>query len=517
MGKIITDSTLNNVAAQITLSNDFLPELYGNVENLLTENKSNLVASINNLYTIISKRKPLLKLKYNHNNSNEYIECTYEGDGVLSASSSDTSIVDVEVDNNIVNIVRHKAGTPTITVNVLETDTYFSDEARITIPKGLRFGYRIKESESDPYVRVEYLYDAEGMTPAKMLTSGTFDYGSWRNIWFVKDNKPLMLNSDGTVAYYLNPNNYSLKEDGTASDIANTSFNGNAMAQMPLVWFKRYSENGYHYEIVSNVQYDDDYKAYAHTRVDGTIAPYFYYSMFGGSGSSSKLRSISGQSLVNNLTSAQCVTGAIVNGSNWYIHTWSQREYLRTLLVLMGKSTNSQAVYGNGNACNGSSASTLKTTGTLNDKGQFYGSLTANNVQVEKLWGDQHDKVAGLINNGKIYVKMTREGSGYQVDNVNGYTNTNIILSGSSGSYISQCSCNEYGMIPTVSSGTATTYYCDMTAFDNNNLSYLLSGGSAYETNSEAGVFVNIIIHAPSWSSWATGAGLSCEMPPTSS
>ena len=104
---------------------------------------------------------------------------------------------------------------------------------------GYRYGVRIKKSEGSPGAKVEYLFDAVGMEPAHMdYSRGIFDYGDWGNIWFVKDNKPLMLKSNRTVDYYLNPDNYAEKEDGTASDITNDSYDGNAMAQFPLVWVK---------------------------------------------------------------------------------------------------------------------------------------------------------------------------------------------------------------------------------------------------------------------------------------
>ena len=80
------------------------------------------------------------------------------------------------------------------------------------------YGFHVNSNESDPSACVTYLRDAVGMTPAKMdFTNGKFDWGSWRDAFFIP--RPCMLRSDGTVAYYLNENNYALKEDGTASDI----------------------------------------------------------------------------------------------------------------------------------------------------------------------------------------------------------------------------------------------------------------------------------------------------------
>ena len=167
----------------------------------------------------------------------------------------------------------------------------------------------------------------------------------------------------------------------------------------------------------------------------------------------------------------------IIDG--WYTHTWSQRELIRTLLVLMGKSTNTQAVFGTGNLHSGGE-SDLKTTGTLNDKGQFWGS-SANNQQVkvfhiEKFWGDQWDRTAGIINNGTIFAKMTPEGDGYRITDTNGYTNTGIKINGSTTSgegYISHEFVSEYGSIPSRLSGSDSTYYADYCRFNNSGLRYI--------------------------------------------
>ena len=384
---------------------------------------------------------------------------------------------------------------------------------------GHRYGVRIKKSEGSPGAKVEYLFDAVGMEPAHMdYSRGIFDYGDWGNIWFVKDNKPLMLKSNRTVDYYLNPDNYAEKEDGTASDITNDSYDGNAMAQFPLVWVKRYEDAEYEYEIISDIQYDDTYKAYAHTRADGTIADYFYWSIYGGSGSATKIRSLSGKTLAQSLTAQNEIDGCKANGTGWYTHTWSQHELIRTLLVIMGKSTDTQSVFGNGNCQSASSASAMKATGTLNTMGQFYGYNDSTHqvkvFHVEKFWGDQWDRIAGLINSGgKIYVKMTPEGNGYRVTDVTGYTNTNLTLSGTSGGYISAGSMTEHGFIPTTISGSGTTHYCDGAWFNNSQLDYLLVGAGADHASALGGAFTFNVVSAPSYASWSYGCGLSCEQP----
>ena len=389
----------------------------------------------------------------------------------------------------------------------------------------VRYGFRIKKNEGNPSARVEYLYDAVDFTPAHMdYTNGVFNYGDWGDKWFVTENKPCMLKDDGTVDYYLNPNDYSIRADTDgASDVDNTAYNGNAMAQFPLVWVKRYEQAGYEYEIISNVQYDEDYKAYAHTRADGSIADFFYYSMFGGSGSAAGIRSLAGQTLAQSLTAQQEINGCKANGSLWYTHSWSQRELIRTLLILMGKSTDTQTVFGNGNCRSATAASGLLTTGTLKDKGQFFG-YNSNTQQVkvfhvEGFWGDQWDRTAGLIatNTGRIYIKMTPEGQGYRVTDTNGYTDTGITVpaSVSGGTPIVGGRMTEYGFIPTAGSGSGSTYYCDhMWGYTSGNpANYLLAGASSGDATAVGGAFAWNVANAPSYARWGLGCGLSCEQP----
>ena len=439
--------------------------------------------------------------------------------GNISATSSNPSVATASVSmaNNTVTVNPLAEGDTTVTISAASSNTYYSAvSAPVYIHvNNRRYGVRIDKNDSNPANRVTYIYDAEGMTPAAMnFSTGVFNYGDWSDMWFVKNNKPLMLKSDGTVGYYLNPNDYALKEDGSASDVSNTSYDGNAMAQFPLCWIYRYEDSNYEYEIVSESQYDDNYKAYAHTRADGSIADYFYWSIYGGSGSTSKIRSLSGQSLSRSLTAQNEINGCVANGSRWYTHTWSQHECIRTLLLLMGKSTNSQAVYGNGNISSSSTTSALKTTGTLNTSGQFYG-YNSNNQQVkvfhvEKFWGDQRDRIAGcIINGGKIYVKMTPEGDDYRITDTTGYYNTGITGSGGSG-YISAMSCNEYGYFPTTLSGSESTYYCDYCWRNTGTSLYYLNMGSVVSTSTgTGGAFSFDLNDLPSFADADVGCGLS--------
>lgn len=455
------------------------------------------------------------------------VTVTSNSAGTITAVSNDNSIATVTgVSNGVISIQYVADGTTTVTVTQGSYGDYSSTTAIIAVKcqTGFRYGYKISKTESDPTARVTYIYDAEGFTPAAMnFTTNEFSYGSWADVWFVKNNKPLMLKSDGTVDYYLYQNDYTKKaggtgntdvtiNSGTASDVSNTSYNGNAMAQIPLCYVYRYEDSDYIYEIVSDIQYDSNYKAYAHTNTNGEIKDYFYFSMFDGSGGESKIRSIKGQTCAQSLTAQKEINGCTANGTGWYTHTWSQRELIRTLAVLLGKSTDTQAVYGKGNANSATSASALKTTGTLHDKGQFYGTTATTDAvkifHIENFWGNQWDRTAGLINNsGTIYVKMTPEGDGYRITDVTGMTNTS--LTPPSNGYIKSMSASEYGLIPSATGGSETTYFADYHWTNNSQLDYLIAGGSADHTSARAGAFAFDVNNAPSPAAWNFGCGLS--------
>ena len=115
-----------------------------------------------------------------------------------------------------------------------KTTTMIADYLR-NLNNVIIYGWHVDPNVSDPYNAITYLNDAIGKTPASMGIS-TFDYGDWQNSFFMP--KPCMLKYDGTVDYYLDSNDYTKKIDGTSSDISNISYNGNAMMEWPLIWYK---------------------------------------------------------------------------------------------------------------------------------------------------------------------------------------------------------------------------------------------------------------------------------------
>lgn len=393
-----------------------------------------------------------------------------------------------------------------------------TENVRAVTPRAyILYGFKIDKNNSDPATRISYLEMAEGFTPAKMnFATGQFEYGSWNpdDIFFLQENKPWMVRSDGTPDYELDESDYTKKKDGTASDVSNTSYDGNCMAKIPLVWMKQYEDANYEYCYICNIQLDEDYHAYAHERADGTIMDYIWLSCFEGAVSGNKLRSIKGLTPANSNTGTAEITYATANGNLWYTRTWSQRNLINMLLLLMGCSDDYQTTFGYGYHTGGTSSSPNRlTTGYGTDKGRFYGSTANRDVvkvfHIENWWGDMWERIAGLINkNGKIVVKMTPN---YNITG-DGYVDTGLVPAGTSGGYIDKTKMTEYGRIGYNASGSQTTYACDGLWFNNGQVDYAIVGGNCGHAFLCGGSCVSLG-NLVSASNWSFGAALSCEQP----
>lgn len=382
-----------------------------------------------------------------------------------------------------------------------------------------RYGVKINKNDSNPTTRVTYILDAVGMTPAAMnYSTGKFSYGDWADKWFIKQNYPCMLKYDGTEAYRLNPDDYSKKEDGTASDIANASFGGNAMSSIPLVWLSQFEIGDYEYIIVSEERYDESYHAYAHTREDGSIMEKYYSAIFRGTYDGTRLRSISGLQPMYNTSAQTEINRAKANGELWNTRTWAQRNLILSLLVIIGKCDNLQTTFGNGNLGYDSSAENpthgVMQTGALNTAGQFMGyNDNTHQVKVfhmEAPWADQWERLQGMIlNKGVLLVKMTPPynltGAGFEDTGVRWNSDA------SAGGYWKTAKCCKLGRLPFTTGGSSSTYHCDYFYYNGSIVAVVLSGGNC-SNGTNCGSYLGLSNSAGD-ANWSIGASLSSEQP----
>ena len=402
------------------------------------------------------------------------------------------------------------------------------NEVSCTIKDYWLFGFKLDQNESDPSSMIEYIEDNENYHSAYMnYSTDMFDYGDWKDVWFIRDLKPCMLNYDGTVAYELDKNDYSLKADGTPSDIANNSFGGNAMVGIPKVYWKIVDNGDDTANIYfSNKKVDDDFVCWSHIDNNGNEIDYCYMPIYNGSNVSSKLRSLSGKTPIDSQTADTEITLAKANNLTsdviWYTEVFSDRMLINLLLLLIGKSTDTKTVFGagNNNAYVSTSNTGVKNTGTMNTKGLFWGNQ--DNVSgvkifgIENWWGNQLRRIAGWINDkGNQKIKMTyRQMDGSSIDGYNtdgsGYIAIGCTPNGANGGYISKMTVTKNGLIPTVASGSATTYYTNGMYFRNSQVNYAVAGGGT--TNGLlVGAFYTNLHNLASYTQWNSNTSISCK------
>lgn len=451
-----------------------------------------------------------------------------KGNGAITATSSDTKVATIgSVNQNtgevVVNSVNDTSGTATITVKVAEGDNYLAPANKtVSVKASFReylYGFDINLNDSNPATRVSYPSDVEnsGFAKAMMNFGGAFSYGGWPSTPGSKFMpRPCMLKYDGTVAYYLYPNDLTKKADGSASDVANINFGGNAMMEWPKIYVKRWESGGVYHFRCSDVKVDADYECWSNYDKNNKEIPHFYTPIFDGAwDSSGRMRSISGQTCKVSTTAQQEIDAAKLNGANiWYTEVIADIFLVQDLLTMMFKSTALQATAGYGRV----SASNAIATGTMNTKGMFWGaSDKASGVKVfgmENPWGNVWRRTAGLIcNAGSVKAKITRgtkDGSTAADYNTDGSGYKSIMTMATGGGYISAMRTEKFGRLATAFSGSTTTYEADYAYYNNSGVRYAIVGGD-WSYDLTAGPFCIDLYYAPGTAGTGIGAALSCK------
>lgn len=380
------------------------------------------------------------------------------------------------------------------------------------------YGFRLDQREGGPEAMVQYLADADNtyFFPVYMdYARDTFNYGDWEDAWFIKKLKPCMLNYDGTVAYELNKDDYSLKTDGSPSDITDQAFGGNVMIGFPKIYWKIVDNGDDTADVFfSDQKLDSDYVCWCNINEAGEEIDYFYMAAYNGSLIDSKIRSLSGKTMDGNHYYATDFANAQKNNVNtekaWNIELFIDRTLINLLLLLIGKSTDTQDIFGNGNETYGGN------TGLLDDKGLFYGQNTSHNIKVfgiENYWGNKYRYGAGcVLVGGAPKVKLTHgmsDGSteeGYNTTG-SGYISLSNVTIASAG-YISKMHFSNNIMFPSETVGSASTRYCDYLILNKSGTRYIAF--ASYNKAQTGAFYLNF--NGDSSSSQAyTGSTLSCK------
>lgn len=457
---------------------------------------------------------------------NIVVSATGETDRTFTAATSPLTVTGLT--NNTTYTVK------AVSVNTKGRTT---ESAGVTVtPKGIiKFAVHYSENNSDPD-SCDYPqgYDNYGWTPMYVnLSTGVPVYGSWDREGANGDivnwlyPKSCMLLQTGTVDYYLDENDETKKADGTASDVANTSYAGNAMMEWAqdgaiIHWKIIPDQDGHGFTfVVANYQADGDMKPWNHYNCDGDVAEHFYTPKYFGSSDGTRLRSISGGTNYVNHTESEELTLAKANNLTakeiWNTEVYSDWLFIGLLQVLLCKNMNTQAKFGSGRCKSTNSAAIGQ--GTMNGKGLFFGSNDeTSGVKIfgmENPYGNIWRRIAGLINDqGTVKIKLTygkQDGS-----TVEGYNTTGSgyishgTMAGTSGGYTSHMNITNRGITPETISGSDSTYYCDGAWFNNGQVDYALVGGY-WNGGLIVGCLCVLLDRTVSNAAASFGAALSCK------
>ena len=300
--------------------------------------------------------------------------------GQIYLTVQNTGFYDISYDNTKV--------TSNANISITEKQKIYSIDAKVFTP--VTYTLKIDTTNSNSLTCCEYMDDAAAMT------KGSAD---WDTMPIFEDIKPCVF-KNGAVNYYLNPNDFNLKENGNAAVL--TGEDGDVMIEFKKFAYRIYQENSNTYVSITNdpdvAATDDRFHYYAFTReTEGDIEAFYWGAFKGYVDGDDKLRSISGVSPTVSVSLNQFSTKAKANGENYDIMSFLQLTAIQCLYLIKYGNLNSQAALGKGYT----SASAKTTTGQTLDKGMYYGDTTSGTVQVkfagiEDFWGNVYDWLGGL-------------------------------------------------------------------------------------------------------------------------
>ena len=330
---------------------------------------------------------------------------------------------------------------------------------------------KIDETNSNPETALTYADDALEMTPRSQ---------AWDD-WF--GLRPCLF-KDGKNIGYLNPNDFTIYEDGRPADIVSGN-SGDVMIEIPLKGIS-FSRNG---NILTIKMTDEINKSgfqyYAHAR-GKNIKDKIYIGAYKGFIKDSKLRSLSGKEPTVNTTLPNFRNAAHNTGQGYEITPYFVRLLIQCMYVLKYKNLDSQTVIGQGNVSNNGKLN----TGATDKKGMTWGS-TSNKEQIklfgiEDFFGNIWEWIDGIKTDASFNILVSTTNDNFN-DTGDGYykiiTGDNTTIFGWNKMTIGT---NEGGFLIKSTGASASTYYCDG---GYRAASRCGCAGGAWDCGSDVGVF----------------------------
>lgn len=267
--------------------------------------------------------------------------------------------------------------------------------------------------------------------------------------------KRCVLNSNGTVAYYLHPTNSTLKADGTAATIDGSA--GNVMVEIPKFYYKYENVAGVHKWSVSPIA-EAGFVLHPAFMRGGTERNFRYYPAYEGWYSGSKLVSGSGRVPIVNQTRATLRSYAAANGTGWSLIDWNILTAVQLLFLTEYATFDTQAMLGNGND---TGSDYTMTTGGSNGIGN--GSSPATSVDtwmsyrgIENWYASMWKFIDGVNIQGRLYYVNDKPATFADDVFTGDYVSTGITSAAANG-YVSNLVASSKGFVASEVTGSSST------------------------------------------------------------
>ena len=232
-----------------------------------------------------------------------------------------------------------------------------------------------------PSARIEYTGVNKDYTPLSLnKQTGAMTLNSWAGHPILEANKPYMVRKDGTPDYRLKEDDYTKKEDGNGSDVANTSYAGGAFSWLKKIYKQEYMVGNDRY-VNFSMSPRDGFEPVGFIdgdgkELEGVWLPMFYGAILDPEGTPT-MASLSGLQPTYSKNTTDQKTAIDNFGARARFLGGPVVETIIDLLILFAKTTDLQGAYGNGNM-SGYDVSLTPTNGVKQNAvvkgGQFYGT-----------------------------------------------------------------------------------------------------------------------------------------------
>jgi len=319
--------------------------------------------------------------------------------------------------------------------------------------------------------------------------------------------KRCVLNSDGTVNYFLDKHNSNFKDDGITPSVLDGT-DGNVMVQIPKFYYK-YTVVGSAKKVEISQTPQSGFVVHPAFIKDAVEVDYRYYRAYEGFVAGGKLTSRSGITPTRSVDFPTFRTYAVANGAGWHLTDWQLLHAVQILYLVEFGTFNSQSVLGQGNSTGNDYG---VTTGVSNHLGNQSSDASQTGWMsyrgIENFYADIWEMIDG-INISEREVFLNNDYNTFASDVFTGdYVSTGLTLPAASASYIRDVNFGDDGFLFTNVSGAASSTYITDGAWSSTGDRVFYYGGSAAD-GSVCGAFCSYAAHASSIAGVSIGAAVS--------